>query len=214
MKTSRLAEQIATEDAIERSAREAEARDNGCKGCNGNDSSEAPPIGPTYVWREPWWKRLLRCESCGGQGGWLQGFLSARKMPGEWFPRIRRTFVGAANFAGKAAEFISTVTGGFVSAATREARQEGCRECPQRIIYRSWRGSRIVESASYCGACNCGKWFMAVLFRQIGFTKFRCKLGRHADTDVRRLVQLSVGVSAPEEADAERSPADTGGHDA
>lgn len=58
MNASRFALELADEDAV----RAAEKQEQAPADTNGQQH-EPPPTGPRYVWRDPWWRRLLNCAS-------------------------------------------------------------------------------------------------------------------------------------------------------
>jgi len=84
--------------------------------------------------------------------------------------------------------FFRAITGGKVNAKIHQGRQAVCGKCPKRIIVPVTKTVRptkskpvkVVIEKSYCGPCNCPKWYLSRLDNKNWFAKWKCPLRRHA----------------------------------
>ena len=76
----------------------------------------------------------------------------------------------------------TALTGGFVAQGEYGERQTVCDPCPDRVILlRLFKDS--MREKSYCGACNCPKWWLARLHIKNRLRGWHCPKRRHGNSD-------------------------------
>jgi len=172
MRTSRMAQQLAEEDAKRPPPVESE-----------NGQSHAPPeqpSGPRYDIHRPWYSRFAGkgCQRCGSNQprGWIQ-----RQIETPY--RVKRLALWLVDLLPRGCTFLATVTSRRVQSDQYVERQAQCGTCPAAVIELRVRGDSIRET-SYCSACACGRWYLSRNKVRNWRSKWRCPLRRHSCSDM------------------------------
>lgn len=169
MKTSRFAEQLAADDA----KRIAELPP---------ELSIAEPVepspGPKYVPWRPWYERLLAkgCNRCGGDpSGWVQ-----RQIQTPY--RFKRLILWIVNLLPRGLSLIRVLISRSVPDEQYAERQTACAACPSAVIQLRVKQG-LVHETSYCGLCDCPKWYASRNAVRNRRSAWRCPAKRHIDSD-------------------------------
>lgn len=176
--TNRLADQVAEMEAKELAEHPPAIKADG--------SSQSVPM-PTYVVWRPWYKRFL-AKGCGGCGGNPPGWLQKQiQTPG----RIKRFVLWCVNLMPRGASLVRAVTGGLVPADEFTVRQKACSDCHGALVsLRAVKGT--MRETSYCGLCDCPKWWLSRNAVANWFKKRTCPLSRHPGVNPRAVYELYV----------------------
>lgn len=172
MKTSRFTEELKAVDTANPPPPPIESD-------NGRGKGETPAFDPRYRFPRPWWDRLFGagCAGCGGKPpGWLQRQIQTPK-------RTMRLILWLANLLPRGVSLWTALTGGRTSGEVYDERQAMCSTCPDAVIHLRLLKATIHEK-SYCGACNCPKWWLARLDIKNRLHGWRCPKRRHAGSDI------------------------------
>jgi hypothetical protein len=134
--------------------------------------------GPRYVFWRPWYERLLAkaCNRCGGEpSGWIQRQIQA---PG----RFKRFVLWIVNLLPRFASLIRVLTSRSVSAEQYAERQASCGSCPSALIQLRFVGDDI-RATSYCGLCDCPKWYGSRNAVRNKRSAWRCPAKLHVGSD-------------------------------
>ena len=190
------------------------------------DNGGARPALPSdpltrYRVRPSWWSGwqpiTAGCASCGQrQQSWLERWLNGPdpRLPRQPFPRTRIFVfwlcVWLATLPIRAVRLWTALTGGLLDQDAYDERQATCEPCPDRVIHlRLLKGS--MREKSYCGACNCPKWWLAKLDIKNWLRGWRCPKRRHVGSDPDAVYQAYVvGQTAEARAAATSDAGSTG----
>lgn len=78
------------------------------------------------------------------------------------------------SFLTKARMFLGAMVGPRVDAEMWRQRMGACLQCPELDVIRGRFWDKL-----YCGACNCWRWWFALLKRKNRYTLHVCPRGRH-----------------------------------
>lgn len=144
---------------------------------------EMPPMqvghhGPKYEYHRPWYVRFMAkgCNRCGGEPpGWLQKQIQTPY-------RSKRMILWLVNLIPRGVSFVRVVTSRSVSSEQYAERIGSCGACPSAVIQlRVVKGS--VRETSYCGQCECPKWYGSRNAVRNRLAAWRCPVRRHAGSD-------------------------------
>ncbi len=186
MRTSRFAEELKAIDAENPPAPPETP-------ANGRGHGETPAFDPRYRFPRPWWDRLFGagCNTCGGKPpGWLQRQIQTPR-------RIVRLALWLANLLPRAVQLWTALTGGLVDQDAYDERQATCEPCPDRVIHLQLRKGSMREK-SYCGACNCPRWWLARLDIKNRLRGWQCPRHRHGGSDSDAIYRAYVVGKAAE----------------
>ena len=198
MRTSRLAQQLAEEDA-KRPPEPEPTPGNG----QGSTAPEQPK-GPRYEIHRPWYGRLLAkgCARCGGEPpGWVQRQIQTPQ-------RFKRFLLWTVNLSPRFASMVSVVTSKRVSSDVQSERDAKCGACPGMVIQLRMRGANINERR-FCGECLCPKWHGSRLDYKNKKARHRCPLKIHDGSDPNAAYR--VYIRTKQEAAAGGTDADRNG---
>lgn len=164
--------------------------------------------GPHYEFYRSRYRRLFGdgCARCGGPSiGWIQRQLQTPK-------RIMRFILWVANLVPRAVRLWTALTHGYVGWDEYDERQAACGPCSDRVIHlRLLKGA--IREKSYCGACDCPKWWFARLDIKNRLRGWRCPMRRHVGSDPYDVYRIHVMGTAAE-ARQSRTAANDNGDDA
>jgi hypothetical protein len=135
--------------------------------------------GPQYVRRNSWFRNFIalvpprNCATCGAgpYTGWVQRQI---ENPG----RIKRWILWWVNLIPRGASLVRVVTSGLVGVDEFIARQKACADCPGAVV-RLKLVKGTIQEKSYCGLCQCPKWWLSRNEIANWFKKRECPLNRH-----------------------------------
>lgn len=155
----------------------------------GNGHQPVQPQGPRYEIWMPWYKRLLAkgCARCGGEpSGWAQ-----RQIQTPY--RFKRFVLWMVNLAPRFASMVSVVTSKRVSSDQYAERQASCATCPAQVIQGRAIGDTVRET-SYCGACECPKWYASRNAVRNLRSRWACPLKHHMGSDVNAVYRAHLDI--------------------
>lgn len=136
------------------------------------------PRGPTYEYHRPWYERLLAkgCNRCGGDPhGWVQKQIQTPY-------RFKRLVLWLVNLLPRGTSLLSAVLSRTVPQAQYAERQAACATCPSAVIQLKVVQGLVCET-SYCGLCDCPKWYGSRNAVRNWRSAWRCPAKRHAGSD-------------------------------
>lgn len=194
MRTSRFAEQLAADDAKRIAEHPPEPR---------AAEQSQPSQGPRYVTWRPWYERLMAkgCNRCDGEPpGWVQKQIQTSY-------RFKRFVLWSVNLIPRSVSLVRVLASRSVSSEQYAARMASCGACPSAVIQlRVVKGE--VHEASYCGQCECPKWYGSRNAVRNKCSAWRCPAKRHAGSD--RDAVFTDFVRAKTESTQENGGSDNG----
>lgn len=157
-----------------------------------------PQRGPQYEFYRPWYRRLLAkgCARCGGEPmGWLQ-----RQINTPY--RTKRTILWLVNLLPRAASLVRVTTSRRVDSLRYWERQAACDTCPQAVVVLRMHREGVDET-SYCGLCDCPKWYGSRNAVRNRCSGWHCPAKRHAGSDPDAVIVAYLRAKAEPRASAE-----------